>query len=468
MMRNLCWLILLLPAFIHPTSSHALSLDELLASSAQHYPKIAESIAMIEAQTGKIQTARGAFDWELNQKAFSRTSGFYDGDYMESQLTRRLSESATRLYGGYRVSDGDFPVYEDQNYTLTGGEFNAGISMALWRDRLIDEDRFAYKDADLELQQKEIDLLLTRVSVQYDAMKAYIDWIAAGKALTIAEDLLKLSLERQEGFRKRVEKGDLAAIYLTENQQYIAKRQADVNDAQRMLDNKTARLGLYWRDTNGNMMYPEKTVMPSEFPETAPIAIDRFADVERARKIRPELLRLDTGLKREKNKLLLGENRILPKVDLIAESGRDIGNGANRFTGTESKIGVNISIPLQQNVGKGQMLQSRAHITQLEQQKRLLNDKIETDIYIAANNFYTAAKNVKQTEQEVNASLAMEKAERERFQNGASDLFLVNIREERTADAQRKQVLSILSLWHAIADYYIASFQTDRLLPKQL
>lgn len=461
-------LLLLVPIMLFPACAYALSMDELLTSSAKHYPKIAESMAAIEAQTGKIQSAQGAFDWELNQKAHSRTTGYYNGDYIDSQITRRLSDSATRIYGGYRVSNGEFPVYEEQNQTLTGGEFNAGISLALWRDRLIDEDRFAYKDANLELQQKEIDLLLTRVSVQYDAMRAYIEWVAAGRALQIAEGLLNLGLERQKGFEKRVEKGDLAAIYLTENQQYIAKRQADVNNAQRLLYNKAAQLSLYWRDGQGNMLHPQTEDLPTEFPQMAHVAIDRQGDIERARKVRPELMHLDTGLKREKNKLLLGENRTLPKVDLIAQSGRDIGGGANRFTQTESKIGLNISIPLQQNVGKGQMLQSRSRITQLEQQQRLLHDKIETEIHMAANNFHAAALNVTQAEKEVSASIAMEQAERERFKNGASDFFLVNIREERTADAQRKQVSSILNLWSAIADYYIASFQTDQLLPETM
>lgn len=458
--------LLALSALLWAQPVSALTLDELLKSSARHYPSIQESRAGIEAQEGKLQAAKGAFDWELNQKAISRISGFYDGDFAESQITRRLAESATRIYGGYRLSEGGFPVYEDENVTLGGGEFNAGVALSLWRNRIIDEERFLFTDSSLELKQKRIDLLLTQMGVQYDAMQAYLSWVAAGRVLKVTESLLVLAENRQSAFKARISRGDLAQIYLTENQQYIAKRSADVNEANRHLANRAAKLSLYWRDDNGNPLIPAHTDLPGDFPKPQVFAIDLASEIERARSLRPDLIKLTIDTRRERNKMMLGENKLMPRVDLKVEGARDIGGNSfaqRQRTGTEGKIGLNISIPLQRNTGEGLVKQSQQKIRQLEQESRLLNDQIATEIQIAANNYHIASENVKLAEKEINATFTMEKAERERFDSGAVDFFVLNMREERTGDARIKQIEAQLRLWHAIGDYYLATLQAERL-----
>lgn len=443
----------------------AMTLEDVLQSSSRHYPSIQKSRAGVEAQEGRLQSAKGAFDWELNNKSISRISGFYDGDYTDSQITRRLSDSATRIYGGYRISDGGFPVYEDERVTLTGGEFNAGVALALWRNRIIDEERFVFTDAELELKQKNLDVLLTQLGVQYDAMQAYMDWLAAGKMVNVAQGMLDLALKRQSAFRQRESKGDIATIYLTENQQYIAKRRADVNEAKRILENRASKLSLFWRDAKGMPIQPTIKEMPADFPKQQSFTINLAREIERARTLRPELIKLDIGLQRERNKLALGENKLMPKVDIIAEGARDQGAGdVRRRGGMEGKIGLNISIPLQRNTGEGLVKQSQATIKQLEQDTRLLNDQITTEIQIAANNFHAATMNVKLTQQESDATNTMEKAERERFNSGAVDFFVLNMREERAAEAKLKNIEARLKLWRSIADYYLATLQVDKLM----
>ncbi len=459
--------VVVVVALLYPPFAAAMTLDELLASSARHYPSIDKARAGVEAQEGKVQAARGAFDWELSGKSEGRTGGFYDSRYTEGRITRRLSGSAVRVHGGYRASGGRFPIYEDENVTLSGGEFNAGLSLSLWRDRVIDEDRFRFSDSELELRQRRLDLLLTRVAVQYDAMQAYLAWVAAGAALEVSEDLLTLADQRQGAFEERVRRGDLAQISLTENRQFIAKRTADVNDARRRLTNSAVRLGLFWRDEAGDPVTPDRADLPVGFPQCPVVGIDLAEAIGRARSLRPELARLDTDRQREGNRKLLGENQLLPKVDLRVEAARDAGDASTpsqrQRAGTEGKVGVTVSIPLQRNTGEGLVRQAERTIRQLEQDSRLLADRIAADIRVAANNYQVARENVGLAETEVRAAEAMEAAERERFAGGAADLFVLNLREERSGDARLKRVEARLKLWSAVADYYLATLRTDEL-----
>lgn len=74
-----------------------------------------------------------------------------------------------------------------------------------------------------------------------------------------------------------------------------------------------------------------------------------------------------------------------------------------------------------------------------------------------ATKSYIASDNVILAEREINATSAMKKAERERFDSGAVVFFVLNMRRERTGDARIKQIEAKLKLWHAIADYYLAT-----------
>jgi len=205
-----------------------LTLDSVLDSSRERYPQVLAAREKIRAQAGKLLSSEGAFDLYAEQTNKSRLSGYYDGRYSSTKLVQPLSDFNTNVYGGYRVSGGDFPIYEDEAFTLDAGEFKVGAVFSLLRDRDIDSRRAGLRDSRLALDQTELDALLTRVRVQHDAMTAYVDWIAAGEALAVYRDLLQLAEARNDGLDTRVQEGDLANIYLNENRQYILRRRGFV------------------------------------------------------------------------------------------------------------------------------------------------------------------------------------------------------------------------------------------------
>jgi outer membrane protein TolC len=447
-----------------PGMASAISLQDVLRSSRQHYPKIIEAREKIDAQKGKIQEATGAFDWNLDQENRSRASGYYDGLSSESQISRRLSQAGARIYTGYRFSDGSFPIYEQQYATRDSGEINIGAMVSLWRDRIIDQERFLLEDARLEMGQKEVELLLTQMTVQFDAMTHFINCIAAGMMVTIAEEQLELAEARQNGLEMRLKKGDVAKIYLTENKQAILKRQSELVKARQYFNDATFKLSLYYRNEQGDPIVVSKDSIPSIMPPPDTLSLSSLdQEIERARSLRPEMIDVSIQQQRNENELKLSENSLKPRVDLIVEGARDLGSGDVELGGTDTKIGLNISIPLQQNIGEGKVRQRQAEARQIEQRKRLLNDRIATEIQSVANAYHTASENLGITQEEMKAASDMHKAERIRFEQGAADFFLLNLREERMAEARLRNVKAQEDLWNAIAAYYIATLQSEKL-----
>jgi len=418
-----------------------LTLDDVLLSSAERYPEIIEAMAKRQAAQGRAFASRGAFDIVFDAYTESIRSGFYDGVDSGARLSQELGTLGARVYGGYRVSRGDFPIYRDEAFTNRAGEAKVGVVFSLLRDREIDRRRLAVRNADLEARLADFDLALARIGVQQQAADAYFRWIAAGRQLRVYEDLLVLAENRQSALEREIRAGARARIFLTENAQNIARRRVLTLEARQRALAEANNLSLYYRDANGAPIVPSLDALPNDrqsgaerFPASASAdpSIAVFAE-------RPDLLGLETKLEQARNRLELARNDLLPRLDLSYELSNDFGaeglGGVSR-DGVENIVGLRLSMPLQRREARGARDAAKADLAALEQRRRLQTDRAEVELRNIVLDRDMAEQRAVLVEQEVAQSEQMEAAERRRFESGASDFFLVNLREEAAASAR--------------------------------
>jgi len=458
-----CWCWLLGAAASAQTPS--IELDEVLASSLRHFPQILAALERTEAQAGKVLASEGAFDLQLENTTYTRALGYYDGKIVDSKLVKPLPDFNAKVYGGYRISDGEFPVYEDELFTNGGGEFKIGAVFSLLRDRDIDERRFALRDNTLALTQTELEARLTQIKVQHQATQAYLSWLAAGKALEIYRGLLVLAETRQDGLEQRVADGDLARVYLNENRQYILKRSSKVAEAERLLANHANRLALYLRDETGAPRPPQIAELPGAWPDLGRIdATALEATIAATKADRPEVGLVAADVERERNRLALGNNALKTRVDLNLEASRDIGGGSFTRDETDAIVRLEVTVPLERRTGLGKVAEARANLSRLELERQFLNEQIEVEVRNIANDISAAERFLDLAGQEVEQAEILERAERERFEDGASDFFVVNLREEAAADARVRHIEAQLGFQQALTNFYAATVQLDRFL----
>ncbi|MEM1192875.1 MAG: TolC family protein [Pseudomonadota bacterium] len=453
-----------------------LLLSTVLDRSATHFPAILEALAKRRAAEGTLQASRGAFDLVFEADGYDRVTGFWTGQIVNTNVTKQLRPFGARVYGGYRRSNGFFPIYEDINFTNDGGEFKIGGLFSLLRDRKIDDRRFGERDAALTIAEQDFEVLLTRVGVQHKALLAYWRWVAAGHQLDVYEELLALARTRQSGLDEQVRQGARAAIFLTENRQNLLRRERLTADAGRTLDLAANRLSFYLRDRSGYPILPRRDQLPSralwqEF-------LDEIAQAGGAQGLlaadaipailnqRPELSILRVALNRADLKVTLGENELKPRFDLSAEVSRDVGaiaeGGVSRDS-TDTIIGFRFSVPLERREARGKINRAKAERESLRQQRRLKQDEIEIELREILINLTVAGQLASLAQDEVVQARTMQEAERIRFRSGASDFFLVNIREEAAADAQIRYFLAALETNIARANFDAATINLDRL-----
>jgi len=422
-------------------AARVLSAADVLDSSAAHFPSILESLAQRRGADAALLEAQGAFDLVFGADGSSRTAGLYDGSVIDSGMRQNFGPLGSSAYVGYRLSDGDFPIYEDINYTNDRGELKIGLLFSLLRDRDIDERRYRQTDATLAIREADFDLLLTRIGVQQRALAAYWRWVTAGRQLDVYDTLLQIALDRETGLEEQVRSGARAEIFLVENRQNITRRQRLATNAQREFQGAAYTLSLYYRDADGNPLSPGADQLPPAPPIGAiePLAVGAGFSASGGVMQRPELQILRTAIERAGNRVALAENSLKPRVDLNFEVSHGVGSvaeGGLSRDSTDAVVRLNFSVPLQQRSARGRLGRERAQIEALQQQQRLQQDLLEVEVKDILLELNVSEDLLRLAGQEVEQAETMRDAEQSRFESGASDFFLVNIREERAADAR--------------------------------
>ncbi len=451
-----------------------LSPEQVLQSSQRYFPEILQGLAKRQLAQGQVLTADGAFDLVFSADGYSRASGYYDGRVLSGSATQDLGRGGVSLYSKYRISGGSFPIYEDEYFTNSGGEFKVGVLFALLRDRSIDDQRFARRDAALAVEAADLQLLLTKLGVQQRALISYWRWVTAGSQISVYQGLLSNAIDRESGLSEQVRTGAQAKISLTENRQNITRRQALVTAAKREFAKATNNLSFYYRGVEGSPIRPTAEQLPQTEATFGAIAVAGVEGIDtlgqlalaRANAQRPGLRLLDNSIERTLQRIALDENALKPKLNLELGLARDVGGvaeGGRSRTGTDTVIGLEFSVPLQRRAARGKLQQSKAKLEAQRQQQRQLQEEIEIELRNIVLELNAARELAELARLEVGQARALRDAERTRFASGASDFFLVNLREQAAADAERRHLYALLDARVARINYDSAVVDLERL-----
>lgn len=452
-MRTFLFLIFL------SSSQWAFSLTpkEVVDSSLKHYPAVKDAVLNFEMVSSQKTEAEGAFDGKIVGKGDSRTSGFYSGDYGEAKVVKPLKAFNSKIYGGVRQSDDLFPDYEGKFDTLSQGEVMFGLSLSLLRDSFIDERRFNLLNAKENEEQSKLLLTKRKVMVQTLALKAYWEWFALGHQVKVHKGLLELAQTRNSNLRKRIKAGDLARIYGTENEQYILRREAKYLKSRNIFQKAALVLSLFYRNEKAE----PKLMSVRDLPDLEKIQISpqilSQGSYTRAESRNLKLKILDSKMKQAKGFVRLGKNLYLPKLDFSYEYNKDSGTGPDELIGGENRFMLNFEIPLEFNKARGKKRAGQAKLARVKTEASFVREKLRVDLNKIGLDLKNSFDVYRLTKRQIKLAQKLVKAEERKFRSGASDLILVNLREQLYAKAQIDNL-------KALSEYQNVSAELKNLL----
>lgn len=448
------------PDAVDQPSAPPLRLDDVIGSVIASYPLLQAAMFGRNIAHGDLLAANGEFDLKLKADTLNMPLGFYE-NYRQSVGAEQPLFSGGSVFAGYRLGTGNFPVWYGDRVTKLGGEFKAGAILPLAQNRNIDDRRAALWRSGYGVQAVEPEIHAQLIEFIRSASITYWNWVAAGQNVRIAEELLKNAIDRIEGLRQRVEEGDLAPIEVTDNQRLIVSRRAKLIDARRKFQQSTYKLSLFLRDESGQPRVIDAARLPEMFPpEDDPTLRSLEQDIQSAVASRPELRALAIFREQLQIDLAAAQNLRLPQVDAVIVGSQDVGHPAdpkkNDKGPFELEGGLIASVPLQRRKALGKAQAVEGKLAQLQAKTQFTQDKIVAEVNSASVALHAAFQQLDQARQALDLARQMEAAERRKFDLGDSNLLLVNLREQATADAAVTEVEAQLNYFDAQADYRAA------------
>lgn len=424
-----------------PVSASILNLDDVISATLQHHPALNAERQERVAADAELLSTEGAFDPSIKGEALSYAAGGYSGNYGSAYVEQPIKFYGSKLVGGYRISDGSFPIYDNWYQTNSSGEAGIGIEVPLLRDGPIDRRRANINKA--ESGQALADALIEqrKIELARAAALTYWDWTAARNKLTVFRTLLKVAEERDRQISERVKKGDLPDFDRVDNQRAVLQRQAQLLAAERSVKSTEFALSLFYRDAQSQPrnIADLRSLDTIPLPLYAPVHIDSDPVAE-ATAARPEFKNIKAQHQQNEVELQLARNQILPRLDLRVFSYNDYGTGDPKKEDPEVKAGLRVEIPLATRTQRGKIDLYESRQKKLVFTETFLRERIRADVQDALNALEIAKSRVEVVAQEVKAADDLASGEAKRFELGDSNLIFVNLREQNAADAKVREI----------------------------
>jgi cobalt-zinc-cadmium efflux system outer membrane protein len=429
---NGLWITCILLLLSAPARAE-ITLEDVLASVDRHYPVITvNQQELLKAQRDELQASR-SFDPTLRAEAKSVPAGPYSYHTLSAGLEVNTPVWASKWQAGWRKGVGDFPSYSEDLSTLEGGEVRFGVEVPLLRGGWIDERRVKLRSSELAVQAGEAQLSLTKTDSKRLATLRYFVLIAQKLKFLAHTELLGLAKNRDSALKSRVSRGDAAAMDQVDNQRTVVARESSLISARRSFEKAALDLSLFYRDREGR---PIVVAM-----ESVPTALSAQAELPGSLSAHPEVRRLDLSVSTLMLESSQARNSVLPKLDAELFFLKDFAPSAvSKDQKPEFRVGVKLEWPIPMRAARGRVGGVEALADRAQTQKRFLLERLELqkkDLELALG---AAKERLQLSGSEVALSKKVEEAERTRFKHGDSNLLMVNLREQATADARLKLI----------------------------
>jgi cobalt-zinc-cadmium efflux system outer membrane protein len=435
-----------------------LTLAEVLMSVLVHYPLLQAVERERGVAAGKLTSAMGAFDTNVNMAGNALNPGTYENYRSDLGMSQQFMFGGMSAFGGFRTGFGDFPTYNLGQKTADAGEFRGGLNMPLARNREIDRFRASRSQAQIDVALAEPAIERSRLDYMRSAARAYWAWMGSGERYAAGERLVDLAIERDKQIELKVQGGVIANIDRIDNQQNIALRNGIVIQADRAVQQAAIDLSLYHRDPSGRPLLARRNRMRAVPMPVRPTAEVYERALARALGSRPEFRRLTL----QKDKLVierrLAANQTLPGIDGQLLGNQDAGYGKSALSGPNGldrqvlQASLVFQMPAQRRDARGKLQTLDSQLMQLDRQLSYAHDQVRAEVQDAFSMLERAYEFHKQAFKREELAGLVANAEREQLRLGRSDILRVTLREQAKFEADILEITARQEFWRAESD----------------
>jgi len=421
-----------------------------------HHPVVQQSDLRLEAGESAVRSARGNFDPRIEagmqQKYYNGTTYY---DITQAQI-RLPTIAAAEFKVGYDLNDGQY--LNPERTVPQDGLLFAGVSVPVLQGLLIDERRAALRMANAfkEFSRAERDVMLNDLLL--NAYTQYWHWWSTSEKVRIVEEMLDLAILRKNAVVNRAIAGDRPFIDTLEAHLQVQLRLQQLQEMR--ADEIKSRLTLstfMWTEAlqSGDPLpllidatsLPESSDIAAPYPEGVDTLAIRFDQMLQGissshplvllYRYKLESLAVEERWKKEKLKPRLDVNYHF----LNTAPGAGMGNDDRiAFSTNNYRWGFDFSFPLFIRQARGDLQMQRVLIREAELDREQKVNELRNKARAALATIELLTRQYTVAQDNLSSYEKLFQAERIRFFNGESSLFLINQREIQYVEARSKVV----------------------------
>lgn len=435
-MRKLfIWWSFNLLCFAGIQAQEVLPIRTVLNWVSEHHPVMRRASIVSDQAAARIRTARGAFDpllsSDLDRKAFE-TKEYWT--MLETKL-KIPTWYGVHVFGGYEYYQGNFI---DPSRTVPElGLFSAGLGVSLAKGLWFDERRATLRQAQALGEAAQAEQLDMVNGLFLKVTEDYWDWAYAYQEQEVFKRSVSLAMDQLQLVRISFQQGDRPAVDTLEALLLYQSRLAALQNAQLKYSQSRLKLENHlWKEGRIPMemdtsLIPEPVMRASQLSPLTPDSLLQLNQI--ILQANPGLNALRFQIKALELERKLKAAAMMPQLDVTYNF--LYSQNTPVWVTDNYKLGVTFKAPLLLRKERGSWQQARLKVE--DAQLKLSESQVKTKNLLQAHlaEYQTLVAQVALFGQMVDNFTNLLAAERLRFDNGESTVFLVNARELSLIDA---------------------------------
>lgn len=450
-LSSICLFLLSTVAAQNPA---VLSYTLFMGNVKAYHPMIKLAGAVGKIGEESVNAARGNYDPNIKG---SYSNKYFDGkDYysvFESEIKQAIFTNQS-IKAGFEYGAGNY--LNPADYTPGNGLAYLGIEASLLQGLVIDKRRADVLKAKQYRSINENEKRHIGNTVLYESACIYSDWLLKHAAYKINRYFSSLAQVRLEGIKALSLAGERPSIDTTETSMLLQQRVLDFQSAVIEFQKQSALIAInnWVNDESGSF---DPGLIPLDSLEILmDLASKKFLeDNNNDGKNNPlvlqyrskvDLLDVERRFRAEMIKPVLNVNYNL--LSLPVNSGEFPSLSPNNY-----KWGAQVSFPLFLRNSRAELSIAKLRMNSTQFEFELKQTEIQNKLRFTAASVNVLALQLQTADRQVDYSKRMLEAEKLKFDNGESSIFLINARENKWLEAELKRIEIMNKYNKAVFEY---------------
>lgn len=431
--------------FVLPDSIKPFSIDGMYAAMLEYHPVVKQAYLLNEIARQEIRMARGAFDPKV--QADLNIKEFKDKEYYNKFKTSLSIPTWFPLDPkiGFERNTGLFLDPEDNvGGASDNSQLTTGISLPVGRGLFTDDRRAALKQAKLFTKMAEAEQIKLVNKILLEAAKDYWQWYFAFYNYRLLSRSTVIATEIFRRVKLDATLGEASAIDTIQAKITLQQRLVERQESYLEFLNTGIVISNYLWNNAGYPVQLSVDVAPVLLPFDARMLSTQTLNelLFLAKQNHPELVKLRTKIDQLEIDRKLAVEYLKPRLDLnynfINQPLMPNGSFNSISVAKDYKFGLDFSMPILLRKERSKLALTKIKIQSTQWEQSQAEREIVNQINVVFNQIVNTNQILTQQTNVAENYTRLLRAELINLENGESDLFKINVQQEKLIQAQSK------------------------------